>query len=271
MHNDSNNKMQTPDTATPNKQNKFNQPFHSDQVRRPLTRRKTSHSAHREAKAQFTDNEDIQYESTQDFTKQPNLANNRKKLFIMLGSIAAAGLALGAYALIANSNKVRILSVTPAIQTAQEPYQDCEEVKSTSYVRNHKSGMKGAVIGGVGGGAVVGLVTHSWTGALIGAGVGAVSGDLIQRSRQPDYVAKHHSANQCKIAYRQIQVPIGYQVSYLQDNNVIQITTQHQPLIGSKVDLQQLQADVVTPAQSQLLVQQALKNAQTNVNPSPTQ
>ena len=137
-------------------------------------------------------------------------------------------------------------------------HQNCQQVGTTNYSRNHKNGTEGAVIGGVGGAAVGGLISHSWVGVGVGAVVGGVGGDLIQRSHQPDYVAHHGSKTQCATAYRPIQVPIGYQVGYLNDDAVTQITTQHQPSIGTKVKLIELEADQVTPLQQQQLVQQAI-------------
>lgn len=136
---------------------------------------------------------------------------NRKKIIIGLAVVGALAAAIGIGEMIANAGKVRIINVQPATLPAQQPYQSCQQVGTTSYSRNHKSGTEGAVIGGVGGAAVGGLVTHSWVGAGVGAAVGAVGGDLIERSNQPDYVAHHGTQTQCQTAYRQIQVPIGYQ------------------------------------------------------------
>lgn len=195
-------------------------------------------------------------------------ANNsgRKKLVIALGAIAALAAAAGTAFMISNMGKVVITGVSPYAVTTQQPYQACHEVGTTSMVRNHKDGTKGAVIGGVSGAAVGGVIggvaTHTATGALIGAGiggaVGAVSGDLIEKSREPDYIKKHGHKTECATKYRDIQVPVGYQVSYMQDNAEQQIITQHAPEVGSKVKLEQLQADQVTPQQQQQLVQQAL-------------
>lgn len=184
---------------------------------------------------------------------------HRKKIIIGLIAVGALALAIGVGELIANSGKVRIINVAPANVAAQQPYQDCHQVATTRYSRNHKSGTEGAIIGGVGGAAVGGLVSHSWVGAGVGAAVGAVGGDLIERSNQPDYVAHRGSSTQCQTAYRQIQVPIGYQVSYMNsDDNVVQIVTQHQPAVGSRVRPEELEADQVTPQQQQQLVQQAI-------------
>lgn len=186
-------------------------------------------------------------------------AANKKKLIIG-GAIAAAVLAaIGLGIILSNAGKVEIVSVQPALISAQQPYQSCERVGSTHYSRNHKSGTEGAIIGGVGGAAVGGLVSHSWVGAGVGAAVGAVGGDLIERSNQPDYVAHHSSTTQCSTAYRPIQVPVGYQVGYLNsDNAVVQVVTQHQPQVGTKVKLEELNADQVSPQQQQQLVQQAI-------------
>lgn len=184
---------------------------------------------------------------------------NRKKIIIGLIAVGAIAAAVGIGELISNYGKVRIVNVQPAVVAAQQPYQACHNVGTTSYSRNHKSGTEGAIIGGVGGAAVGGLITHSWVGAGVGAAVGAVGGDLIERSNQPDYVAHHGSTTQCETAYRPIQVPVGYQVEYMDsDDKVTQIITQHQPPVGGKVPLEQLQADQVTQEQQQLIVQQAV-------------
>lgn len=88
---------------------------------------------------------------------------------------------------------------------AQVPYKSCHQVGTTSYSRNHKSGTEGAIIGG----------------------------DLIERSNQPDYVAHHGSRTECETAYNSIQVPIGYQVQYMDNyDNTAQIITQHEPPVG---------------------------------------
>ena len=193
--------------------------------------------------------------------------HDKKKILIGLGVIAGLAIAAGIGSMISNAGKVRIVNVAPASVPAQQPYQKCDDVETTRYSRNHKNGTEGAVIGGVGGAAVGGLVTHSWVGAGVGAAVGAVGGDLIQRSHQPDYVAHHSTSTECETAYRQIQVPIGYQVSYMgSDDQVLQMTTQHAPQLGAKVELEQLQADQVTLQQQQAMVQQAIaaKPASTN-------
>lgn len=199
-------------------------------------------------------------ESFDDYDVPSGGLTTHKKKLIIGGAIAAAVLAaVGLGIILSNAGKVEIVSVQPALLSAQQPYQSCEQVGSTHYSRNHKNGTEGAVIGGVGGAAVGGLVSHSWVGAGVGAAVGAVGGDLIERSHQPDYVAHHSTSTQCSTAYRPIQVPVGYQVGYLNsDNAVVQVVTQHQPQVGTKVKLEELNADQVSPQQQQQLVQQAI-------------
>lgn len=195
-------------------------------------------------------------ESHDGLSPQPRM--NRKKLIIGLLVLAGLAVAIGVGEIISNAGKVEVVSVQPATLLAQQPYQNCQQVGTTSYARNHKNGTEGAVIGGVGGAVVGGLISHSLVGVGVGAVVGGVGGDLIERSHQADYVAHHGSTTQCETAYRSIQVPIGYQVGYLNDDAVTQITTQHQPQIGSKVKLTDLELDQVTPPQQQQLVQQAI-------------
>lgn len=187
---------------------------------------------------------------------------HKKKLIIGLIAIAGVAVAAGITQLVMNAGKVEVLSVQPAMLMAQQPYQNCQQVATTNYSRNHKNGTEGAVIGGVGGAVVGGLISHSIVGLGVGAVVGGVGGDLVQRSYQPDYVAHHGSATHCETAYRQIQVPVGYQIGYLNDDVLTQITTQHQLPIGTKVKLADLEADQVSTLQQQQLVQQAIAGPQ---------
>ena len=178
---------------------------------------------------------------------------------ILIATAVAAVGAIGGFEVIDNMGKVEIVSVTQATVDAKQPFQDCQNEKTTEYVKNHKDGTEGGIIGGVGGGALVGAVTHSWVGAGIGAVAGAVGGNLIDKSRQPDYIAKHGSRENCKIAYRDIKVPIGYQINYLDSNGkVAQIITASQFQAGIKVKLKELEADQVTQAKSGQIVQKAI-------------
>lgn len=196
------------------------------------------------------------------YPRQSLFLAHKKKLIIGLIAIAGVAVAAGIIQLVMNAGKVEVVSVQPATLMAQQPYQNCQQVATTNYSRNHKNGTEGAVIGGVGGAVVGGLISHSVVGLGVGAVVGGVGGDLIQRSHQPDYVAHHGSATHCETAYRQIQVPVGYQVGYLNDGVLTQITTQHQVPIGAKIKLADLEADQVSTMQQQQLVQQAIAGPQ---------
>lgn len=197
-----------------------------------------------------------------DYPAQSLFITHKKKLIIGLAIIAGLAAAVGITQLIMNAGKVEVLSVQPAMLMAQQPYQNCQQVATTNYSRNHKNGTEGAVIGGVGGAVVGGLISHSLVGVGVGAVVGGVGGDLIQRSHQADYIAHHGSTTHCETAYRQIQVPVGYQIGYLNNDVLTQITTQHQVPIGSKVKLADLEADQVSTLQQQQLVQQAISGNQ---------
>jgi len=203
---------------------------------------------------------DYKNSSRNSYPAETSFFQDKKKLLIGLGGVAGVAIAATiAGILISNSGKVKILSVVPATVSAKQPYQKCEDIETTRYSRNHKNGTEGAIIGGTGGAVAVGLLTHSWVGAGVGAVAGAVGGDLIQRSHQPNYIAHHSSNTECRTEYRQIQVPIGYQVSYLGKNDeVLQMTTRHQQQIGNKIALEDLAADEVTPEQQQTLIQKAV-------------
>ncbi len=191
--------------------------------------------------------------------------DNRKKLLIGLGLIGLIAAAAGIAEMISNAGKVRILQVQNATVTAQQPFQNCGEVSTTSYSNYHKNGTNGAIIGGVGGAVVGGLVTHSWVGAGVGALVGGVGGDLVQRSYQPNIVAHHGEKTVCHQDYRPVQVPIGYNVQFMDhDDNVGNLVTAHQPPIGEKVPLVDLQRDEVTQQQQQQIVQQYINGSSQN-------
>lgn len=187
--------------------------------------------------------------------------SNRKKLFIALSIIGALAVAVGIGDVVSNSGKVQIISVQPATVATQKSYQDCQKVGTTSYTKNHKSGTEGAIIGGVGGGAVGALVSHSVVGLAVGAAIGGVGGDLIQRSREPDYIAHKGSETKCQDSSKTIQVPVGYQVQYMtHDDAISQIITKHQFQTGTTISIQELENDQVTPAQQKQIVQQVSKS-----------
>lgn len=190
---------------------------------------------------------------------------NKKKILIALGLLGGIAAIAGISEMISNIGKVMILKVQTATITAQQPFQDCGQVRTTSYSNYHKNGTEGAVIGGVGGGVVGALVSHSWVGLAVGAAVGGVGGDLVQRSYQPNIVAHHGVTTQCHLAYRPVQVPIGYNVEYMDNNNQTgQIVTQHQPPIGQKIAMDKLQSDQVSEQQQQEIVQQYINAGNNN-------
>lgn len=199
-----------------------------------------------------------------------NGMDNKKKILIALGLLGAIAAIGGVMEMISNAGKVRILQVQNATVTAQQPYQNCGQVGTTSYSNYHKNGTDGAIIGGVGGAVVDGLVSHSWVGAGVGALVGGVGGDLVQRSYQPNIVAHHGEKTVCNQAYRPVQVPVGYNVQFMDhDDNIGNLVTAHQPPIGEKVPLVDLQKDEVTEQEQQQIVQKYI-NGGNQENSQPT-
>lgn len=253
----------------------------TQQVNRDIPRRFQSKNSLRRGQSYNTLNErwseeeelsqhDDSWEAKNNYPAQSLFMTHKRKLIIGLTVLAGVAVAAGVTQLVMNAGKVEVLSVQPAMLMAQQPYQNCQQVATTNYSRNHKNGTEGAVIGGVGGAVVGGLISHSIVGLGVGAVVGGVGGDLIQRSHQPDYVAHRGSATHCETAYRQIQVPVGYQVGYLNDDVLTQITTQHQVPIGAKIKLADLEADQVSTLQQQQLIQQAIAGNQAST-PSSNQ
>lgn len=180
---------------------------------------------------------------------------------LIIGGVAVAAVAggFGGTQVINNMGKVQVVEVGQALVAAKQPFEDCHNEEHTTYQKNQKNGTEGAIIGGVGGAAVGGLIAHSWVGAGVGAAVGAVGGDLVERHNQPDYVAKKSESTKCKISYRDVQVPVGYKVSYLDSDGKLQnIVVAHEQAAGTKVKLKDLELDQVTPDAQQKIVQQAI-------------
>ncbi len=200
------------------------------------------------------DTQDDDYNDSQQYRSATK--SNKKTLFIGLSAIGAIALAFGIYSLVKGNNEVQIVAVSPAYQLTQEPFQDCRKVGTTSYVRNKKDGTEGALIGGATGavaGGIVGNQIHGGgggtaVGAIVGGATGALVGRDIQRSNQPDYVARKGHSTQCHTAYRDVKTQIGYNVQYLNKDALGTIVTQTAPAIGTKIPLPALQAMAVQPA-----------------------
>ena len=195
---------------------------------------------------------------TEPVSNAPEKVSKYKKILLAVAASGILAVAAGVGDYISTVGKVKITSVAPSIVSAQQPYQDCNDYITTSYVKYHKNGTEGAVIGGATGAAVVGIASHSLVGAGIGLAVGAIGGDLIQRGMQPKYVKHRTTRTECQILTHQINVPIGYQVWYIgSDSMPTQIITQHQPPLG-EVSLKELQADQVSPQLQQQKVEAAI-------------
>jgi uncharacterized protein YcfJ len=187
----------------------------------------------------------------------PQQAKSNKTLLISLAAVAAIAIATGIAFMLTKSSTAQIISVNPNFITTQQAYQDCRKVGTTSYVANRKNGTEGALIGGATGavaGGVIGNQVHGGgggtaVGAIAGGVGGALIGREIQRSNQPNYVAKHGSSTQCATAYKPVQTQVGYSVQYMYKNEMANIVTQTAPAIGSTLPLEQLQAMAVPAAQ----------------------
>lgn len=176
-------------------------------------------------------------------------------LIVTLIVIGAAAIAGGVYKLMAVNTDAQIVSVSRNYTTIQQPYQSCHKVGTTTYVQNQKDGTTGALVGGATGavaGGIVGNQIHGGgggtaVGAIVGGAAGALIGRDIQRSNQPDYVAKHGTTNKCATAYRSVKKPAGYKVQYMYKDNMANIIVANQLTAGSKIPLQQLQAMAIQP------------------------
>lgn len=201
----------------------------------------------------YRDSRDRQYERPRDdyYDDRHRYRQGRGTnplLWVLLG-LGGIALAVGGYMFLGQANKVQITSVNPHYVTVQEPYNSCRNVKTTTYVANQKDGTKGAIIGGATGavlGGVVGNQIKHGSGTAIGAVVGgiggAVAGNQIEKSYEPDTVAKHGSKKECGTKYRSVKSQDGYDVQYLYKGTPATIITQNPPAVGSKIELEQLQA-----------------------------
>lgn len=187
----------------------------------------------------------------------PRAEKSNKGLLYGLGAIAAVAVAAGSYFAFKAPDTAQIVAVSPNYVTTQQAYQDCHRVGTTRYVKNQKNGTEGALIGGATGAVAGGIIGNQVHGGGGGTAVGAVAGGVggaligreIQRSNQPDYVAKHGSSTQCQTAYRPVQTQSGYNVQYLYKDNMANIVTQTAPAIGTKIPMKNLQ-QMAMPAQA---------------------
>lgn len=187
--------------------------------------------------------------------QRPNKSN--KTLLLSLGAVAIIAIGAGAIFLLTKNSNAQIIAVSPNYITTQQPYQDCHRVGTTTYVANQKNGTEGALIGGATGavaGGVIGNQVHGGgggtaVGAIAGGVGGALIGREIQRSNQPDYVARHGSSNRCSTSYKPVQTQVGYSVQYMYKDEMNNIVTQMSPAIGSTMPLEELQAMAVPAAQ----------------------
>lgn len=174
--------------------------------------------------------------------------NARWKMGLIVSSviIAASALATTAYLLLKTPALAQIIAVNPNLVTTQQAYQDCHH--QGTYVRNHKDGTEGALIGGATGAVAGGIVGNQIHGGGGGTAVGVVAGGVggalvgreIQRSNQPDYIARRTTS--CHTAYKPQSTQVGYQVQYLYKDVLGSIITQYAPAIGSQLSLEQLHA-----------------------------
>jgi uncharacterized protein YcfJ len=183
--------------------------------------------------------------------EQPQRSFNLAWIIVPLLLVATAALGFGAYSLISKPPLAQIVSVTPNYTTIKKPYNSCHKEATTSYVANQKNGTDGALIGGATGAVAGGIIGNqvkqggggTIIGAVIGGATGALAGREIQRSNQPDYIAKHGSTTKCATLYKNVQVKSGsYTVQYNYKDTLAKIVTNSAPAIGTTLPIAQLQA-----------------------------
>lgn len=187
-------------------------------------------------------------------------SGSKKFIIAAVLTLGIAAGAIGAYKVFMTPPPVpqaQILSVSPNYVFSKKAYNSCHKVATTTYVQNQKDGTDGALIGGatgaVAGGVIGNQIKQGGGGTAVGAIVGGLGGALVgrevQRSNQPDYVAKKSSYDKCGVAYKTVKHQSGYKVQYLYENATASIVTQSPLAVGAKLPLNQLQsmAQVTTP------------------------
>ncbi|MBX9866831.1 MAG: glycine zipper 2TM domain-containing protein [Burkholderiales bacterium] len=182
---------------------------------------------------------------------EPRHGFNFAWIIVPLLLVAVAALGFGAYSLMSKTPLAQIVSVTPNYTTIKKPYNSCHKEATTSYVANQKNGTDGALIGGATGAVAGGIIGNqvkqggggTIIGAVLGGATGALAGREIQRSNQPDYVAKHGSTTKCATLYKSVRVKSGsYTVQYNYKDTLAKMVTNSAPAIGATLPMAQLQA-----------------------------
>lgn len=218
--------------------------------------RQVERSRNRQRQENYSQRPRQQYDDYDNYSPQYPKRNFKKPLIIGLSALGGLAIAAGLVSYFSGNSTAQIVAVSPNYISTQQPYQDCHKVGTTRYVRNQKNGTEGALIGGATGavaGGIIGNQVHQGgggtaIGAVVGGATGALVGREVQRSNQPDYVAKRGSSTQCETRYKTIQTQSGYNVQYLYKDNMASIITQAAPAIGMKLPYNELQA-MALPAQ----------------------
>lgn len=194
-----------------------------------------------------------------------NQTNLKKYLIFGAVGVAVVAIAIG---LLSGNRKVQIIAVNPNYITTQVPTEECGRVGTTNYVKNQKNGTEGALIGGATGavaGGVIGHQVNSGDGTVVGAAVGGVTGALIgrgvERSRQPDYVARHGSTTKCNTVSKTVQTQSGYDVQYLYKDKVASVVMQNAPAVGTQISYSEFE-QLVAIQQAPQPVAQSVNTAQ---------
>lgn len=189
----------------------------------------------------------------------PRRSSNLKWVVIIpLLLITAAAVGFGMYHLAAVNKPpalAQITAVTPNYKTIKKPYNSCHKEATTTYVANEKNGTNGAIIGGATGAVAGGIIGNQFKqggggtliGAVVGGATGALAGREIQRSNQPDYIAKHGSTTKCATLYKSERVKSGsYTVQYSYNQAAATIVTKSAPQVGAAMPIAQLQSLAAT-------------------------
>lgn len=151
-------------------------------------------------------------------------------------------------------NLAKIIAVTPNYITVDKPVKSCKTVESQVSVPNpNKSTTTGTAIGGATGAVAGGIIGNqikqggggTIVGGVLGAATGALIGHEVQKANQPEYITKTEPVKVCNTVIKSVKQISDYQLTYSYNGHVETATTKKKYKVGTTVDYNKLQANLL--------------------------
>lgn len=151
-------------------------------------------------------------------------------------------------------NLAKIIAVTPNYITVDKPVKSCKTVESQVSVPNpNKSTTTGTAIGGATGAVAGGIIGNqikqggggTIVGGVLGAATGALIGHEVQKANQPEYITKTEPVKVCNTVIKSVKQVSDYQLTYNYNGHVETATTKKKYKVGTTVDYNKLQANLL--------------------------